>query len=370
MEVHKLIFTIVFSCGIVFGLVFIWYLKFYKKYADRTSQHLLWFLGAFTLNNIQILWVDVYVDVHNCYVKNLHPFFFFVFVVPYFHAFIVGYLKIDHLVFRFIGVARVIFIVGMLARIVLLPYFQISNCTLIGQYVQGEEIVIAALSLYIFIDVTRIVLFKKSLFTELLTYDKLQWVHRFLILGAIVLGFWFLAIVLNFKNYINPQFYIYYPLRLSSSVLLYWVGYTGSFNKVLTFERTTIRQNAKRTAVYAEIEVKTTTSNSAEYITILDYLNQKTPHFNPDFTASQLANELQITPNKVSSILSENDVENFSVFINKMRVERAKLLLKDTSYCDYTIDAISLESGFHSKSAFYRAFKKVTKTTPADFRRN
>ena len=53
-----------------------------------------------------------------------------------------------------------------------------------------------------------------------------------------------------------------------------------------------------------------------------------------------------------------------------MRVEKAKLLLKDAAYRDYTIDAISFESGFHSKSAFYRAFKKVTKTTPADFRRN
>ena len=369
MELHKLIFTIVFSCGIVFGLVFLWYLKFYKKYSDKTSQHLLWFLATFTLNNIQILWVDVFVGAHNCYVKNLHPFFFFVFVVPYFHAFIVGYLKIDHLVFRFIGVARVIFVIGMLARIVLLPYFRSSNCTLIGQYVQGEEIVIAALSLYIFIDVTRIVLFKKSLFTELLTYDKLQWVHRFLILGAIVLGFWFLAIVLNFKNYVNPQFYIYYPLRLSSSVLLYWVGYTGSFNKVLTFERTTIRQNAKSKAVYAEIQTKTTTT-SDELKTILDYLTQNAPHLNPDFTASQLATALQITPNKISSILSENDIDNFSNFINKMRVEKAKLLLKDASYDDYTIDAISLESGFHSKSAFYRAFKKVTKTTPADFRRN
>ena len=127
MPIQNLIFTILFSCGIVFGLVFFWYLRFYKKYTDKSTSYLLWFLATFTANNIQILWVDLCVHPADCYLKNLHPFFFFVFVVPYFHAFMMSYLKIESKVFRFTKLAQLLFAVGMLARVALSPLFDLDR---------------------------------------------------------------------------------------------------------------------------------------------------------------------------------------------------------------------------------------------------
>ncbi len=370
METPKLIFTVLFSCGVLFGISFIWYTRFYKNRKDKTTNYLTWFLVSFTLNNIQILCVDNFVNPENCYLKNLHPFLFFVFVVPYFHSFIAHYLKIENKVTRYVGTAKVLFAIGMVARIALSPLFKIGNCTLIGQYVQSEEIVIAFLSLLVFVQVIRIIFFKKDLFKDLLTYDKLKWINQFLFLGGIVLAFWIFAIVFNFKNYVNAQFYIYYPLRMSSSVLLYWVAYTGSFKKVLTTERKILRIDIKNLPKTPPIETEIQNEISEKFKAICIYFEETNCYLNPDYTLEQLATALEINKNTISAEISKNKVGNFNDLINSYRITKAKLLLKNTDYNEYTIDAIGFECGFNSKSTFYGAFKKVTNTTPAAFKKN
>ena len=370
METPKLIFTVLFSCGVLFGISFIWYTRFYKKRNDKTTNYLTWFLVAFTLNNIQILYVDNFVNPENCYLKNLHPFLFFVFVVPYFHSFIAHYLKIENNVFRYVTTSKIIFSIGMIARIILSPFFKIGNCTIIGQYVQSEEIAIAFLSLLVFIQVIRIIFFKKELFKDLLTYDKLKWINQFLFLGGIVLAFWIFAIVFNFKNYVNAQFYIYYPLRMSSSVLLYWVAYTGSFKKVLTTEREILRVNIQNLPNTPQIDTEIQNEISQKFKTICKYFEQTNCYLNPDYTLEQLAAGLEMNKNTISAEISKNKVGNFNDLINSYRITKAKQLLKSSNYNDYTIDAVGLECGFNSKSTFYSAFKKVTNTTPAAFKKN
>ena len=74
--------------------------------------------------------------------------------------------------------------------------------------------------------------------------------------------------------------------------------------------------------------------------------------------------------NTISAEISKNKVGNFNDLINSYRITKAKQLLKSSNYNDYTIDAVGLECGFNSKSTFYSAFKKVTNTTPAAFKRS
>jgi len=52
-------------------------------------------------------------------------------------------------------------------------------------------------------------------------------------------------------------------------------------------------------------------------------------------------------------------------YINKLRVNRASELLKDT---DMTILSIALHCGFGSLSSFYEIFKKQVGTTPREYR--
>ena len=122
------IFNILFLSGIIFGIVFICYTYFYKKRRDITSNKLMMFSLTFTLNNIQILLVDNFTTNENCYVNNLHPFLFFVFVVPYFHSFIANYLKIEKKVGSYLNAATVFFGIGMAFRVASAPFVLNFDC--------------------------------------------------------------------------------------------------------------------------------------------------------------------------------------------------------------------------------------------------
>lgn len=70
--------------------------------------------------------------------------------------------------------------------------------------------------------------------------------------------------------------------------------------------------------------------------------------------------------NELALILRQTPQKNFYDFINYYRIEHAKtLLLKEEA--GRTVLDIALDSGFNSKSAFYRAFKKHTGLSPQVF---
>ncbi len=56
---------------------------------------------------------------------------------------------------------------------------------------------------------------------------------------------------------------------------------------------------------------------------------------------------------------------SFSNYISKQRIERAKILLKETD--DSVID-IAFKVGFNNVTYFNRIFKKYLNTTPSEFR--
>lgn len=87
---------------------------------------------------------------------------------------------------------------------------------------------------------------------------------------------------------------------------------------------------------------------------------------NPDLKLSEVSSKINIPAHDLSRLINENFDKNFTDFINEYRIEEAKKLLNENSL--YTIEAIGNQCGFNSKSAFYKAFKKFTNTTPAKFK--
>ncbi len=87
---------------------------------------------------------------------------------------------------------------------------------------------------------------------------------------------------------------------------------------------------------------------------------------NPKLKLSEVAKLLEISTHALSRLINEKTGISFTEFINQYRIEEAKQLIRTNSL--YTIEAIGNQSGFNSKSAFYKAFKKVTGTTPAKYK--
>lgn len=82
-----------------------------------------------------------------------------------------------------------------------------------------------------------------------------------------------------------------------------------------------------------------------------------------------LAEKISVTPHQLSRILNDRLNKNFADFINTYRVEEVKRLLRDPKSADRKILSIAFDAGFNTKTAFNTAFKKYTKTTPSEYRK-
>ena len=99
---------------------------------------------------------------------------------------------------------------------------------------------------------------------------------------------------------------------------------------------------------------------------LLEYLTTQKPYLNTELTLQQLAENIQIHPNTLSYIINSSFGKSFYDLINEYRINEF-INLYQNSIDKYTILSLALDSGFNSKSAFNRNFKKVKGTTPSEF---
>jgi AraC-like DNA-binding protein len=93
-------------------------------------------------------------------------------------------------------------------------------------------------------------------------------------------------------------------------------------------------------------------------------------YLNQSLTIEEFSKEIAAPYREVSDTINRHFNTNFFEFINKHRVEEAKRMLSDPAYDSLSILEILHESGFNSKSAFQRFFKRLTGESPRAFRKN
>lgn len=366
----KVIFNYFLIASTIIGFVFILSMLCSKKGKAKSVIYLSCVVLFFTLNNLQIVLLDNFFKEANFFIRNLLlPFYLL--IVPSFYTFLCHYLKIENKVTSFVFISVSLFISEIVIRLFLYQfYFDNNKNYLIGKYSQIEEIVNALFSIFLFIKCFTTLYGDAGKFQLVSTYDNLKWIKKFLFIGCLIILTWITAIVLNLDKVVNPQIFIYYPLRLSTSILLFWVGYQGFFNYSILTERIDLRilitKNEKTsTASFQPLS----SAISLEFLEIEKYLITSKIYLNSEYSLEDLAKEFKMSPSKLSKIINTNTKINFSDFINKFRVEEAKKILQLDAYAHYTILSIGLECGFNSKSTFYLAFKKFTNTTPSDYRK-
>lgn len=87
-----------------------------------------------------------------------------------------------------------------------------------------------------------------------------------------------------------------------------------------------------------------------------------------NLTAEQFADHLGHSPREISAVLNQHFEKNFFEFINYYRVQEAQRLLTSSEHEDTSITDILYMSGFNSKSAFQRFFKRITEMSPSEYR--
>lgn len=216
--------------------------------------------------------------------------------------------------------------------------------------------------------------------------QNLQYLSTVLVIQAICLVFWFFSGVLSAVGQIFPFETGYITSRSVDfiwfvfSLIPYFLGYFAihqpeifkiANDQIVPFFNTeeTVPSETNGLAVpESEKAPDISDQNLQEWKEkIGTYMQKSKPHHNPGLTLGNLAAKLKISPHLLSKVINEAYEKNFFDFVNSYRIEDFKERFEDPKNKHFTMLAIAFEVGFNSKTAFNRAFKKMTGSTPREY---
>lgn len=100
------------------------------------------------------------------------------------------------------------------------------------------------------------------------------------------------------------------------------------------------------------------------------FIEQQQPYLNPHLTLPKLAEDLGMSIHTLSKVINDGYDKNFFDFINSYRIVAFQRMARSEQYHNLTLPAIAQAAGFNSKTAFNRAFKKMTGVTPREYLRS
>ncbi len=115
--------------------------------------------------------------------------------------------------------------------------------------------------------------------------------------------------------------------------------------------------------ISSSIEAQAQENNSVLITQIKQYVEA---NYSRDISLTDISENLHINYYYMSSYFKAHTNENLSSYINKVKVEKAKILLNDKTI---PIAHVSEMVGFAEHNYFSRVFKKYTKLTPTAYRR-
>ncbi len=206
-----------------------------------------------------------------------------------------------------------------------------------------------------------------------------QWLTILWTIVSILLFSWVIAILIAlFLKY--DISYFMKILALLSTFLIHWTAYIGIYKYKLARDKVSINTllnngllnpyNNLSSDISTEIEdKKETLTSDNHYFKKLEILckNQQI-YRDSTLNREKIAEKLGISAGYVSQLVNTITGDNFANYINQYRVEAVKKMILDSEFENYSLLAIGLESGFTSKTTFYKTFKKVTGKTPNAYR--
>ncbi|HAS47184.1 MAG TPA: hypothetical protein DCS93_42265 [Microscillaceae bacterium] len=100
---------------------------------------------------------------------------------------------------------------------------------------------------------------------------------------------------------------------------------------------------------------------------LMQLMEKEKPYLRPRLSLEDLATLMDLDKSTLSKVIHEGFKLNFYDFVNSYRVEYFITLTQNSKYQHYTLLGLAYESGFHAKSTFHKAFKKIKNTTPGAY---
>lgn len=364
------IFNIIILMGIIQGILFGLVVLFNTKYSSKTNSYLAYTVFSLVFSNLQHWFIDSNL-ILDFPILSLVRIPCELLIMPMFYLFVINYLfqtKFKKTFFLFAP-----FFIGTIGQIIIsICKNNYSNkldfLILLKNYSIAEQ-----LFSFLFSSLIIILILKKVRRHEIenknFDYEKVQVktnrLKNILFIGLLVCLFWIIEIY--FMTKINGTS-MFYPLWISISLIIYWLSYVGLFQSAIFTERKIIRldlildKGLIKKKVSTEFKIQSHDRIFTEFEDCIKNL-----YLNPNLSLDEVADNLEISNSYLSQIINNRNIR-FNDYVNSIRVEKAKEMLNDESFKNYTITSIGLEAGFNSNASFYRAFKKHTNLSPTDFR--
>lgn len=206
-----------------------------------------------------------------------------------------------------------------------------------------------------------------------------KWIITLLTIISSLLLAWLITCLAGlFLQYdISPTMNV---LALSATFIIHWTAYIGIYKYKLAKDQGAVYNflNNDLAISYSNVQIveNNTLEEYRESITADNLYFQKLEllckeqHIYTDSTLNRekVAEKLGISAGYVSQIINTITEDNFANYINQYRVEAVKEMISNPEYENYNLLTMGLESGFTSKTTFYKAFKKVTGQTPNEYK--
>jgi AraC-like DNA-binding protein len=97
------------------------------------------------------------------------------------------------------------------------------------------------------------------------------------------------------------------------------------------------------------------------------YMAGNQPFLRKGYSIKEMASDLGVPQHQVSMVINHEYGVNFNDFVNRYRVEYIKDKFTQPDWRQLTLEGVALEAGFSNRTTFFRAFTKLTGTTPTAY---
>ena len=118
------------------------------------------------------------------------------------------------------------------------------------------------------------------------------------------------------------------------------------------------------------INEKLTRKHSDIKLRLDEEMREKKAYLDSRLSIISLAKRIGTPPYRLRMLINKSlGHQNFSIYVNRFRVEAVKEAFADTADLNTPILTIALNNGFNSLSPFNRAFREIEGMTPSEYRR-
>ncbi|CAL2084875.1 helix-turn-helix domain-containing protein [Tenacibaculum sp. 190524A05c] len=348
MNYSDIFLIILSSAGLLHGVLFAFYLLFFKKKKTITNTLLGFVLifMAFRIGKSILL----------NFSHDLEPIFiciglaFILLIGPFLRWYFKGMTTANFKLLK-IHIPEIIPFVIVFGLSFLIAEYWLQPDNKVAIIIFGSVLIFSYLHFLVYIFLCYRILRKSKRSIDNSNYTKsqksiLNWLTLLIVSSLVIWVSYFLNIIENSVPYIiGPILY---------SIVIYFLTFKAFQLNITEVSGSAFKKN----------------DDHALFERISNLVIKEELYLESDISLAKLSKLIGVTAQKTSEVINEYSIGNFNDFINYNRVQKAKEILSSEQGQNYTIASVAFDVGFNSLSSFNASFKKFEGITPSIFKKN